>query len=371
MEPAATPRSSVVKRVSSKVKPPKTPTKRRQKNKKKNGVQFDAGPEVDGSVTWYVKTIRGQGDELLKSDEELALASQVQRMLALRRTAALLHERLGRSATTVELGKELGDADPLDDVTYRQQMRHGDAAREKLMVCNLRLVLSIAKRYANKGLQLEDLIQEGNLGLLRATERFDPGRRLRFSTYATFWIRQGITRALADQSRTIRFPVYVHEFVLKLKRARAVLSAQLGRPASDQELAQALNVNVTKVEGVNNLPQTVSLDTPVGNDKEGGKIATLGDIIPDERGKTPEELLESAQLRAELDLLFQLALQTEERDVLRLRYGLDDGNAKTYAKTGALIGRTSAEVRSIEGSALGALRQPKIMRRLEEFADIP
>ena len=261
----------MVKRVSSKVKPPKTPTKRRQKNKKKNGVQFDAGPEVDGSVTWYVKTIRGQGDELLKSDEELALASQVQRMLALRRTAALLHERLGRSATTVELGKELGDADPLDDVTYRQQMRHGDAAREKLMVCNLRLVLSIAKRYANKGLQLEDLIQEGNLGLLRATERFDPGRRLRFSTYATFWIRQGITRALADQSRTIRFPVYVHEFVLKLKRARAVLSAQLGRPASDQELAQALNVNVTKVEGVNNLPQTVSLDTPVGNDKEGVK----------------------------------------------------------------------------------------------------
>ena len=135
------------------------------------------------------------------------------------------------------MGAELGDAVPLDDATVRGQLRAGDKARERLMVCNLRLVLSIAKRYVNKGLLMEDLIQEGNLGLLRATERFDPGRRLRFSTYATFWIRQGITRSLADQSRTIRLPVYVHEFVLRLNRARALLSQQLGRAASDAELA--------------------------------------------------------------------------------------------------------------------------------------
>jgi RNA polymerase sigma factor (sigma-70 family) len=217
---------------------------------------------------------------------------------------------------------------------------------------------------------MEDLIQEGNLGLLRATERFDPSRRLRFSTYATFWIRQGITRCLADQSRTIRFPVYVHEFVLRLKRARAVLSGQLGRPATDEELAETLKVNVSRVEKVAHLPSTISLETPTGSDSQGGTISTLGEMVPDRETQSPEELLQSSQLRSELDLLLQLALQTEQRDVLRLRYGLDDGNHKTYAKTGQLIGRTSSEVRSIESSALVALRRPSFMRRLEEFVDI-
>ena len=317
------PRSAVRRATVSATTAAKKKPRAKKGAKKKvdpGGMAFDAGAEVDSPVTWYVKTVAGQGNELLKSEEELALASQVQRMLALKRTTEHLTAKFGRPALAGEVGAELGDATPLDDATVRGQLRAGDKARERLMVCNLRLVLSIAKRYVNKGLLMEDLIQEGNMGLLRATERFDPGRRLRFSTYATFWIRQGITRSLADQSRTIRFPVYVHEFVLRLRRARALLSSQLGRPATDDELAETLKVNVSKVEKVSHLPLTVSLDTPVGDSKEGGKITTLGELVPS-KGPSAEELLQSAQLRAELDLLLRLALRTDERDILRLRYG--------------------------------------------------
>jgi RNA polymerase sigma factor (sigma-70 family) len=216
-----------------------------------NGVVYDAGEQLDSPVTWYVKTVQGQNNALLNSEEELALASQVQRMLALRTATGELRTELLRAPSAEEVAASLGEQPgTLDDAQLAAQLRAGEAARERLMVCNLRLVLSIAKRYTNKGLQMEDLIQEGNLGLLRATEKFDPGRRLRFSTYATFWIRQGITRSLADQSRTIRLPVYVHEFVLRLRRARALLSSQLGRPASDDELADTLKVNVTKIHKV-------------------------------------------------------------------------------------------------------------------------
>ena len=371
-EAKARPRSPAVKKASGAARKPGRPPGAKNKKKKTisaGGLQFDAGAQVDSPVTWYVKSIQGHKNALLKGEEELQLASQVQRMLALKRTSEDLTARLGRKPDASELGTELGDLTPLDDADMRQQLRAGDRARDRLMVCNLRLVLSIAKKYIGKGVPYEDLIQEGNIGLLRATERFDPGRRLRFSTYATFWIRQGITRALAVQSRTIRFPVYVHEFVLRLQRARALLSAQLGRPASDDELAEALKVNVTKVEKIQHLPFTMSLDTPVGNDKEGGKISTLADIIP-ASAPTSADLLQSAQLRAELDLLLRLALTEEERDVLRLRYGLDDGSAKTFRVVGQLTGRATAEVRSLEQAALGSLRRPHFLDRLEDFVDI-
>ena len=331
---------------------------------------YDQGDQVDSPVTWYVKTIQGsQPKELLKHDEELRLATRVQRMLTLRQAVSAYEEIHGERPDVDGLRAQLGAAAgaDFDDDAWAAQVRAGEAAREKLMISNLRLVLSIAKRYFDKGLSMEDLIQEGNIGLLRATEKYDPGRRLRFSTYATFWIRQGITRSLADQSRTIRLPVYVHEFVLRLRRARGQLSSQLGRPASDLELAEVLKVNVTKVQKVAYLPYTVSLDTPLPNGKiTDGKVTTLGDLIPDHKNN-PEAMMESVQLRAELDLLLTLALTPDERDVLRLRYGIDDGNAKTFAAVGKIVDKGVRQVRTIETRALEHLRRPQFLSRLEEF----
>jgi len=293
-------------------------------------------------------------------------------MLELRRVTAALLEELGRPPTQTEVGARAGPLVEGGEVhagEVRRQLREGEAARERLMVCNLRLVMSIAKRYVNNGLQMEDLIQEGNIGLIRATEKFDPARELRFSTYATFWIRQSITRSLADQSRTIRLPVYVHEFVLRLRRARAMLTSQLGRAATEEELAEMLKVNVTKVQQAATLPQTISLDTPVGAEDSGSKLTTLGDLLPS-NDPTPEQLMDSTLLRDELELLLRLALPPLERDVMRLRYGLDDGQGKTLAAVGRIVGVKLAHVRSIEQRALKALRRPIFLDRLEEFVGL-
>ena len=340
---------------------------------------YDAGSEVDSSVQWYVKTVSSKQLELLTSAEELSLATEVQRMLALRRAQEELAEKHGRAPSAAEVGALLDEqggaaaaaaaAAALSEEDVRRQILAGERAREKLMMFNLRLVLSIAKRYTNKGLLMEDLIQEGNLGLLRATEKFDPGRKLRFSTYATFWIRQGILRALATHSRTIRVPAYIHEFVMRLKRARAVLTQQLGRAATNEELAAFLKVDEAKIESVAQLPTTISLDTPVGQDKEGGSITTLGELLPAPE-QPAESLLESAQLRAELDLLLTLALHSRERDVLRLRYGLDDGNAKTFAAIAEVMGLGMSQVRTLESRALATLRRPHFVTRLEEFQGV-
>ena len=344
------------------------PRRKAKQPKAVNENAFDAGPELDSPVMWYVKTVAGQGNELLKHEEELSLATEVQRMLTLRRTRSGLEAELGREVKHDEMAEALGELGSLQEADVRRQLMLGERARERLMVCNLRLVLSIAKRYLGRGMQQEDLIQEGNLGLLRATEKFDPGRKLRFSTYATFWIRQGMTRAIADQSRTIRLPVYVHEFVIRLRRARGVLSAQLGRAATDLELADTLKVNVTKIQKVNSLPSTISLDTPVGIDKESSRPATLADIVPSDE-PSAEEVMQSTQLRSELELLLNLALSSEERDVLRLRYGIDDGTAKKHHGVAKIMGIPIKAVRKYESRALDALRRPHFLGRLEEFLE--
>jgi RNA polymerase primary sigma factor len=319
----------------------------------------------ENPVAWYVRSLKSQTSApLLRSEEELSLARSVQRMLSVKRLMEEMEERSGRPPSAEELAVRLGEGG--DGAAVAQILRDGSAAREQLMISNLRLVISIAKKYQNRGVQMEDLVQEGNIGLLRATERFDPGRKLRFSTYATFWIRQGITRALADQSRTIRLPVYIHEFVLRLRRARALLSSQLGRAATDEELAEVLDVNVTRVRRTDALPSTISLETPIGQDKDGGAIATLGDTLPTQ-GPSPDEVIFNSQLRTELDLLLNLALKPEERDVLRLRYGLDDGRGKTFKTISGITGMRFSRVRHIEQRALAILRRPNFMRRLEQF----
>lgn len=318
-----------------------------------------ADPEK--TVSWYLKTI--STNELLRPEEEIAHARAVQQLLALQVDRQELAEELERPPTVDEWAARRGcSADEL-----RQMVRSGERSRERLLVCNLRLVVSIAKRYLKQGLSMEDLIQEGNLGLIRAVEKFDPERQLRFSTYATYWIRQGVLRALADQSRTIRLPVYLHEFLLRLRRSRAALSARLGRPPTEEELAEVLDVPVARVRSVSTLPSTISLEsTPVGTSKEGDAIATLADVLPSE-GPTSEEMVDASLLRTELELLLKLTLLPLERDVMRLRYGLDDGISKSLEAVGTLVGLRTQRVRTIEQSCFRRLRKPSILSRLEHF----
>mmetsp|Transcript_73369 Transcript_73369/g.122585 ORF Transcript_73369/g.122585 Transcript_73369/m.122585 type:complete len:405 (+) Transcript_73369:37-1251(+) len=327
-----------------------------------NGV-FMGRPRThdDNQVRWYLKGIASQ--TLLGADEEIVLSRAVQRMLWLQNEQQDLAGRLKRTPTTADLAEKLS----LPPHELIQQVQEGKAARERMLVCNLRLVVSIAKRYLNKGLLMEDLIQEGNLGLIRAVERFDPDRQLRFSTYATYWIRQGITRSLADQSRTIRFPAYLHDFMTRIRSTRALLSTQIGRRATDAEVAEALNITSSRLRSLAALPSTVSLEAPLGKVND-PKQYTLADVLAAIQ-PTTDALTDTSLLRSELEVLLNLALPPLERDVLRLRFGLDDGVGKTLVAVGSITDQKPVHVRNLEKAALRRLRQPSFLSRLEVFLD--
>lgn len=348
---AASPRAAEVQVVDAR---PKKPRKRKK-----------TGPPPSGDdvrvVAWYLRAIGEH--ELLTADEELELSRLTHLMLELEKERVELELELdGRAIGDHELAAHLQR--PVDEL--KQELRAGARARERMLMCNLRLVVSIAKRYMNQGLSMEDLIQEGNFGLIRATELYDPSQRYRFSTYATYWIRQRITRALADQSRTIRLPAYLHEFLLSLRKARAMMSAELGRAPTDEELATHLGVNEARIRRVSTLPTTTSLEMPMGNRRDtDGRAYTLADVVPD--GSAPaEQLIESAGLRTEIEQVLQLALQPQERDVVRLRHGLDDGEPKSWKVVAGIVGVDMTRVRNIERGAMARLRKPRLMRRLEE-----
>jgi RNA polymerase primary sigma factor len=282
----------------------------------------------------------------LTAEEEVELAKKIERGEA------------AREAVTSE------DLSPQDQEEIRTQIDEGWAAVDTLMRANSRLVISIAKKYLGRGVTFLDLIQEGNIGLMRAVKKFDYKRGFKFSTYATWWIRQAITRALADQGRTIRLPVHMSDRLTKLFRVQHELRQTLERDPQVEEIAEALSLSPERVRFMLRVAKhPLSLETPTSYEDD----SVLGDFIEDEKSPDPHETASRSLLRQHLQQAFEEELPSREARILKLRFGLADGKAHTLSETGEKIGVTRERIRQIEAQALRRLRKPHIRRKLRSY----
>ena len=312
---------------------------------------FDILPSTikyDDPVRMYLKEIGKI--QLLTFDEETRLANVIT-------DGNIAQEQL---ASIEEEGYEIPESD-LEKL--RELVRKGEVAKNKLVEANLRLVVSIAKKYVGRGLQFLDLIQEGNMGLMKAVEKFDSNRGFKFSTYATWWIRQAITRAVADQARTIRIPVHMVETINKLVRVQRQLVQELSREPSPEEVADRMGIPVEKVQQIQKIAQEpISLEAPVGEEED----SSLGDFISDPTALDPYEYTAQEMLKKELNEVLQ-GLTDREEKVLRMRFGLLDGRQRTLEEVGREFGVTRERIRQIEAKALRKLKHPSRSRKLRDF----
>ena len=314
------------------------------------------GVYTEDSIRVYLQEIGRI--RLLRPDEEIELARKIADLLHLEELAIQFESEHGHEPSK----KEWAALVNMPMARFRRRLMLARRAKEKMVQSNLRLVVSIAKKYMNRGLSFQDLIQEGSLGLIRAAEKFDHEKGYKFSTYATWWIRQAITRAIADQSRTIRLPVHLYETISRIKKTTKVLSQEFGRKPSEEEIAESMEMTIEKLRFIAKSAQLpISLETPIGKEED----SRLGDFIESD-SENPELDVAKTLLREDLEGVLA-TLSPRERDVLRLRYGLDDGRMKTLEEIGQIFDVTRERIRQIEAKALRKLRHPNRNGVLKEY----
>ncbi len=331
----------------------------KEKDDKKALASIKVGPKgvyTEDSIRVYLQEIGRI--RLLRPDEEIELARKIADLLQLEELAAQFESDHGHYPDT----KEWAALVDMPLIKFRRRLMLGRRAKEKMVQSNLRLVVSIAKKYMNRGLSFQDLIQEGSLGLIRAAEKFDHEKGYKFSTYATWWIRQAITRAIADQSRTIRLPVHLYETISRIKKTTKTLSQEFGRKPTEEEIAESMEMTIEKLRFIAKSAQLpISLETPIGKEED----SRLGDFIEADI-ENPEQDVAKNLLREDLEGVLA-TLSPRERDVLRLRYGLDDGRMKTLEEIGQIFDVTRERIRQIEAKALRKLRHPNRNGVLKEY----
>ena len=315
------------------------------------------GVSIEDPVRMYLKEIGKV--PLLSAEEEIELAKNMEAGAVAKEKIAILKSR-EENATEEELAEIKEEIKNL-----QKDLDAGDEAKKRLAEANLRLVVSIAKRYVGRGMLFLDLIQEGNLGLIKAVEKFDYHKGYKFSTYATWWIRQAITRAIADQARTIRIPVHMVETINKLIRVSRQLLQELGREPLPEEIAKEMDMPVERVREILKISQEpVSLETPIGEEED----SHLGDFIQDDNVPVPAEAAAQTLLKEQLDEVLDTLTEREQK-VLRLRFGMNDGRARTLEEVGREFDVTRERIRQIEAKALRKLRHPSRSRKLRDYLD--